>query len=154
MWGWPLGLIPVSAMGMAETRLLTAPSLRSPSRAAEHALELSRKKNWCAWQDSNLRPLASEANALSRLSYRRADAVGASGQLEPSYATSPFYRSGAGRGDTGRLALSSVGRESSSVLRTGIQPRCGSRPPCVLAVHPVSPLLESCSPACGATRAL
>src|SRR6185437_6147386 len=27
------------------------------------------------------------------------------------------------------LALSSVGRESSSVLRTGIEPRCGSRPP-------------------------
>src|SRR6185437_2067907 len=43
---------------------------------------------------------------------------------------------GAGRGDTGRLALSSVGRESSR----GIEPRCGSRPPCVLAPHPVSPL--------------
>src|SRR6185437_1598784 len=28
------------------------------------------------------------------------------------------------------------GRESSR----GIQPRCGSRPPCVLAIHPVSPL--------------
>src|SRR6185437_8713310 len=37
------------------------------------------------------------------------------------------------------LALSSVGRESSR----GIEPRCGSRPPCVLANHPVSPLLES-----------
>src|SRR6185437_16226080 len=47
---------------------------------------------------------------------------------------------GAERGDTGRLALSSVGRESSPVLRTGIEPRCGSRPPCVLANHPVSPL--------------
>src|SRR6185437_9020056 len=47
------------------------------------------------------------------------------------------------------LALSSVGRESSSVLRTGIQPRCGSRPPCVLANHPVSPLPESRSPTCG-----
>src|SRR6185437_8207424 len=58
---------------------------------------------------------------------------------------------GAGRGDTGRLALSSVGRESSSVLRTGIEPRCGSRPPCVLANHPVSPLPESRSPA-GARR--
>src|SRR6185437_10393077 len=37
------------------------------------------------------------------------------------------------------LALSSVGRESSR----GIEPRCGSRPPCVLAPHPVSPLPES-----------
>src|SRR6185437_12172082 len=37
------------------------------------------------------------------------------------------------------LALSSVGRESSR----GIQPRCGSRPPCVLAMHPVWPLPES-----------
>src|SRR6185437_14782 len=52
------------------------------------------------------------------------------------------------------LALSSVGRESSSVLRTGIEPRCGSRLPCILAIHPVSPLLESRSPTCGATRAL
>src|SRR6185437_942695 len=41
------------------------------------------------------------------------------------------------------LECSSVGRESSSVLRTGIEPRCGSRPPCVLANHPVSPLPES-----------
>src|SRR6185437_7959444 len=118
MWGWPLGLIPVSAMGMAETRLLTAPSLRSPSRAAEHALELSRKKNWCAWQDSNLRPLASEANALSRLSYRRADAVGASGQLEPSNATSPFYRTRRER----------AGRHGGSgfVLGRALPPRGGS----------------------------
>src|SRR6185437_15321911 len=37
------------------------------------------------------------------------------------------------------LALSSVGRESSPVLRTGIEPRCGSRPPCVSAIHPSRP---------------
>src|SRR6185437_5795636 len=37
------------------------------------------------------------------------------------------------------LALSSVGRESSR----GFEPRCGSRPPCVLANHPASPLPES-----------
>src|SRR6185437_15152339 len=46
---------------------------------------------------------------------------------------------GCGAGQYGSLALSSVGRESSR----GIQPRCGSRPPCVLAIHPVSPLPES-----------
>src|SRR6185437_10014807 len=45
-------------------------------------------------------------------------------------------RDGAGRGDTGRLALSAGGRESSR----GIQPRGGARPTCVLANHPVSPL--------------
>src|SRR6185437_5541358 len=59
----------------------------------------------------------------------------------------------AGRGDTGHLALSSVGRESSPVLRTGVEPRFGSRPPCVLAIHPVSPLPESRSPAGAALRA-
>src|SRR6185437_8816851 len=59
----------------------------------------------------------------------------------------PCETAGAGRGDTGRLALSSVGRESSR----GIEPRCGSRPPCVLANHPVSPLPESRFPA-GARR--
>src|SRR6185437_9766322 len=55
-------------------------------------------------------------------------------------AGTPFFRP--------LLALSSVGRESSR----GIQPRCGPRPPCVLANHPVSPLPESRSPA-GARRA-
>ena len=32
---------------------------------------------WCARQDSNLRPLASEANALIQLSYGRVEGVGA-----------------------------------------------------------------------------
>ena len=34
--------------------------------------EITRTKVWCARQDSNLRPLASEANALIQLSYGRA----------------------------------------------------------------------------------
>src|SRR6185437_391635 len=74
-----------------------------------------------------------------------ATAVTAPGRYaaRPAYAAAPLEKRGrparAGSGARGPRPALRVGRESSSVLRTGIEPRCGSRPPCVLANHPARP---------------
>ena len=74
-----------------------------------------------------------------------ATAVTAPGRCaaRPAYAAAPLEKRGrpahAGLGARGPKPALRVGRESSR----GIEPHCGSRPPCVLANHPVSPLPES-----------
>ena len=55
----------------ADMALPMLPVFRSDTRASQVIEGM-----WYAWQDSNLRPFAPEANALSKLSYRRTKSAG------------------------------------------------------------------------------